>query len=1086
MNMFTKKLNWLIMSMMLMVSGSAWAGDVTDVLNYDFIGTTGTTYKAFSGKTGTSGAVYAGQSAGGSSSIQLRTKDNNSGIVTTISGGKVKSITITFNSATLEGRTVNVYGKNTAYEAATDLYDTETSGDELGSIAYGSTSTSLTIDGDYTFIGLRSSSSALYLDEVQITWETSGETPPTPAKEEAGLAYTETEFTIDFGDDFTAPTLTNPYNLTVSYASDNTDVATVADNGDVTIKGVGTATITASFAGNDDYKAGSASYTLTVNEAPVVPVEGEKTGTIIFGNDGTKINKASVTGEDSQGNTWTITTTGTSSFTANADYYQVGSSKSPATSITFTTTLPSSRTIKSMSAKFGGFGGTAGTVTLKVGDTTVGTGSLNATADVTVKSTSEAAGTVLTVTVTDIEKGVKCYNISYTYEDDGTVVTKTLSSIALSGEYPTEFEQGEDFSHEGMIVTATYDDESTADVTAKAVFSGYDMSTAGEQTVSVTYTEGEVSTTATYTITVNEKAPITIEDGVFDFALGTDYGSGYDYSSVETQSGTWTAVNVTMNTAGRNCWFKASDGSTTLRLYKKYSDEAPAGSMEFAVPEGNVITKIVFEGKDLGNLVPDGGSYKNGTWTGAANPIKFTAKETTQITKITVTYEEGTPVEKEEAGLAYESTEFTIDLGDTFTAPTLINENGLEVIYTSSNEDVATVDADGNVTIVGAGTTTITASFAGNDDYYEGSASYTLTVNEVVAPYENIAALIAANLKNGTVVSVKLTNAQVQYVNTTTKDLFIADETAGIDLYQTSLTYTQGQILNGVLTGTWSPYNNLPELKAVDATGVTVTDGTIEPKVITASEVKDNVCRLVKIENQTATETDGKYYIDDDVQLFNKYGLSTYYTTNPADYVGIAVVFKEIYELNVISFTEVEMAETIKVGPAGIATYVTKNAVEFKGVKAYAVTKINEKSVSRVELTSAPAGTPIIVEAAEGEYPCTIIESAEAPEVNKLTYSEEDVVSDGTIYALANKPEADGIGFYPVKSGVKVPAGKAYLVIDAKEVKGFLALDDVADAINNIVVETANGTIFNIAGQKVQNITKGGLYIVNGKKVVVK
>ena len=416
---------------------------------------------------------------------------------------------------------------------------------------------------------------------------------------------------------------------------------------------------------------------------------------------------------------------------------------------------------------------------------------VHATADVTVSSTSEAAGTVLTVTVTDIEKGVKCYNISYTYEDDGTVVTKTLSSIALSGEYPTEFQQGDEFSHEGMTVTATYDDESTANVTAKATFSGYDMSTVGEQTVTVTYTEGEVSTTATYKITVNEKAPVAIEDGVFDFTIGENYGSGYEYSEAKTQSGTWTAVNVTMALAGRNCWFKASDGSTTLRLYKKYSDEAPAGSMEFAVPTGNIITKIVFEGKDLGNLVAEGGTYKDGTWTGAANPIKISAKDnaakTIIITKITVTYGEGTPVEKADAGLAYETTEFTIDLGDTFTAPTLTNPNGLDVTYASSDEKVATVASDGKVTIVGAGTTTITASSEETDDFYEGSASYTLTVNEVVAPYENIAALIAANVKSGTVVSVKLTNAQVQYVNTTTKDLFIADETAGIDLYQTTL-----------------------------------------------------------------------------------------------------------------------------------------------------------------------------------------------------------------------------------------------------------------------------------------------------------
>jgi hypothetical protein len=162
---------------------------------------------------------------------------------------------------------------------------------------------------------------------------------------------------------------------------------------------------------------------------------------------------------------------------------------------------------------------------------------------------------------------------------------------------------------------------------------------------------------------------------------------------------------------------------------------------------------------------------------------------------------------------------------------------------------------------------------------------------------------------------------------------------------------------------------------------------------------------------------------------------------------------------------------------------VTKNAVEFNGVKAYAVTKINEKSVSLQELTSAPAGTPVVVEAEEGEYTCTIVESATAPKKNELTYSEEAIVSDGTFYALANKDQ--GVGFYPVKSGVTIPAGKAYLKVGA-EVKGFLALGDVADAINNIFVETANGNIFNIAGQKVQNITKGGLYIVNGKKVFVK
>ncbi len=48
--------------------------------------------------------------------------------------------------------------------------------------------------------------------------------------------------------------------------------------------------------------------------------------------------------------------------------------------------------------------------------------------------------------------------------------------------------------------------------------------------------------------------------------------------------------------------------------------------------------------------------------------------------------------------------------------------------YSSSNTAVATVNGQGAVTLVGAGETTITATFAGNDDYLAGSASYKLVV----------------------------------------------------------------------------------------------------------------------------------------------------------------------------------------------------------------------------------------------------------------------------------------------------------------------------------------------------------------------
>ena len=141
-----------------------------------------------------------------------------------------------------------------------------------------------------------------------------------------------------------------------------------------------------------------------------------KTATITFGTNDVKIDKASVTANDDQKNSWMITTVGTTSFTAQPTYYQVGSGSKPATSITFTTTLPEDAEVTSISAKFGGFGSTAGTVTLKVGETSIGTGKLNDKNDVTVTSTSTAVGNKVTITVTGIAKGVKCYNIQVKYK----------------------------------------------------------------------------------------------------------------------------------------------------------------------------------------------------------------------------------------------------------------------------------------------------------------------------------------------------------------------------------------------------------------------------------------------------------------------------------------------------------------------------------------------------------------------------------------------------------------------------------------------------------------------------------------------
>ena len=152
-------------------------GGVVDVLNLALTGAEGTTYSSWSGKTSKSSAVYAGQSAGGNSAIQLRSSNSNSGIVTTQSGGKVKKISIDWNSNTAATRELWVYGKNTAYTNPTELYNASTDGDKLAEIACGTTE--FVIEGDYEYIGLRSGSGAMYLNSIEITWVVEEEEPAT-------------------------------------------------------------------------------------------------------------------------------------------------------------------------------------------------------------------------------------------------------------------------------------------------------------------------------------------------------------------------------------------------------------------------------------------------------------------------------------------------------------------------------------------------------------------------------------------------------------------------------------------------------------------------------------------------------------------------------------------------------------------------------------------------------------------------------------------------------------------------------------------------------------------------------------------
>ena len=299
------------------------------------------------------------------------------------------------------------------------------------------------------------------------------------------------------------------------------------------------------------------------------PDEGG-TGTITFGKDDVKINAAEVTGDDTLGNTWTITTEGTTSFTSATGYYQVGSSKSAATSITFTTTLPNEVTVTEMSAKFGGFSGTQGTVTLKVGDTTVGTGSFE-TDDATISSTETATGKVLTVTVTDIAKGVKCYNISYTYTTgEVTMYTVTIDEDIVNGTVTADKAE----AAEGSTVTLT--------VTPDEGYELKEILVIADNDADVTVTDNKFVMPASNVTVMAEFQEVVVPDG----ETGT-ITFGKDDVKIN-------AAEVTGDDTLGNTWTITTEGTTSFTsatgYYQVGSSKSAATSITFTTTLPNEVT----------------------------------------------------------------------------------------------------------------------------------------------------------------------------------------------------------------------------------------------------------------------------------------------------------------------------------------------------------------------------------------------------------------------------------------------------------------------------------------------------------------
>ena len=320
--------------------------------------------------------------------------------------------------------------------------------------------------------------------EIDTKEDESGKTP-------TQLSWSAPTATVDLaGEAKEFPTLTkDPASITgITYTSSNADVATVNEaTGEITLVACGQTTIKAAYAGDDTYASSSATYTLRVVDNSIAA--GEYTIPLnnwfwaTNHNGSFNVEKGSLKLQGQQ-NGISISLGNVNSTNAYVDDNETHTYSS----YIMTVNAPEGYVLKKIE-----FVGTRWQ-----------SSTLNASAG------NMGAQKIWSGNVSSVEfyfaGTCEIKNVKIAYEK--AAPAKTLTSIAITGEpAQTEYTEGETFSAEGLTVTATYDDKSTADVTADATwtFAPAVFNTTGSVTVIALAAYGGKDDIAEYTVTVSAK-----------------------------------------------------------------------------------------------------------------------------------------------------------------------------------------------------------------------------------------------------------------------------------------------------------------------------------------------------------------------------------------------------------------------------------------------------------------------------------------------------------------------------------------------------------------------------------------------------
>lgn len=456
-------------------------------------------------------------------------------------------------------------------------------------------------------------------------------------------------------------------------------------------------------------------------------------------------------------------------------------------------------------------------------------------------------------------------------------------------------------------------------------------------------------------------------------------------------------------------------------------------------------------------------------------------------------------------GEAYDDKTIIVNLGDEFTAPTATltpNVEGATIKYSSSKPTVATVDeTTGAVTIVGAGTTVITADFVGDDTYVASKASYTINVVNAIASIADLKTKITNKSKNFT---LKLSDAVVSYVYG--DRAYIEDASAGILVYlEGKQTLVAGQKFNGLVEVKAQTYYSLSEITSWAPTASMTTETVTELplQVVTVEELNNNYDkyegRRVKVLGATVSKAFSKRNgeITQNGSSITLRAGDTNINATRNDIVNV-IGFPSVYEAKTRtiqlaiwekSAIEVIKTETLTTSAGGYATYSADYAVNYSklGLTAYTIT-IDEgnTTVTAKEFTGVvPAGKAVLVKGAASTTYTLTPATTEGDATFATDLQTGATKADGTQYGFTSKSGTPA--FAQVVSGQDIPAKKGYIVLSgASAAKYSICFDDEATGIQTIEAASAtNAAMYNLAGQRVDKAYKG-IVIVNGKKYLNK